>query len=228
MNDIFVVIPAYNEAKTIGHIVKGLVGKGLRVVVVDDGSKDHTIVEANRFGAELIVHSKNRGKGQCIREGLEYCLENGCEAVITMDGDGQHDIKEIDNFIKIYKESNADIVIGNRMHCPKKMPFIRRLTNIIMSFILSYLLRFRIDDSQCGFRLLSKRAIETMSLRTTRYEIESEMLVEAIRHNLKIASLNIDSIYHGQSSQINPFLDTFRFIRFVIYEFFWRRFRISP
>lgn len=221
--NVFIVIPAYNESKTIGAIVKDLRARDFRVVVVDDGSRDHTIVYANRFGAELVVHSKNVGKGRCIREGMEYALENGCDIVITMDGDGQHDLKEIDKFIKEYKRSNADIVLGNRMRDPKRMPFVRRCTNVFMSFVISFILGKRIEDSQCGYRLLSRRAIEEMSLRTVKYEIESEILIEAKRHDLKISSVDIDSIYEDESSQINPFFDTIRFMRLIIYELFWRR-----
>ena len=141
-----------------------------------------------------------------------------------MDGDGQHDIREIDKFISQYEVSGADIVFGNRMHDAKKMPFVRRWTNIFMSFMISCILGERIDDSQCGYRLLSKKAIEKMSLKTTKYEIESEMLLEARRHDLEISSINIDSIYQGESSQINPFFDTIRFIRLIIYEFVRGRF----
>jgi len=216
--NIFVVIPTYNERRTIGSIVKELKERSFRVVVVDDGSCDHTIIDANKFGAELVIHSKNVGKGRCIKEGLEYCLENGCDIVITMDGDGQHDLKEIDNFIRRHEEVGADIVLGNRMHDAKKMPFVRRWTNIFMSFVISCILGERIDDSQCGYRLLSRKAIEKMSLKTTKYEIESEMLLEAKRHDLRISSINIDSIYQGESSQINPFFDTIRFIKLIIYE----------
>lgn len=216
--NIFVVIPTYNEAKTIGHIVKGLLIKGFRVVVVDDGSRDSTVIEANRYGAELILHSNNVGKGRCIREGFEYVLQEGCDAVITMDGDGQHDFKEIDKFLDEHKRSGADIVLGNRMNNPRKMPFIRRSTNSFMSFVISLILGKKINDSQCGYRLLSRDAIEKMSLKTAKYEIESEILLEAKRQDLKVSSVEIDSIYQGQSSQINPFLDTLRFMRFIIYE----------
>ena len=217
--NIFIVIPTYNEHRSIGSIVKELRKRDFRVVVVDDGSRDHTIVDANKFGAELVTHSKNVGKGRCIKEGLEYCLENECDIVITMDGDGQHDLKEIDKFIEQYKSSGADIVLGNRMHDAKKMPFVRRWTNIFMSFVISCILGERIDDTQCGYRLLSRKAIEKMSLKTTKYEIESEMLLEAKRHNLAISSIDIDSIYGGESSQINPFFDTIRFIKLIICEF---------
>ncbi|MDP6685368.1 MAG: glycosyltransferase family 2 protein [Candidatus Omnitrophota bacterium] len=215
--NIFVVVPTFNESYTIGSIVKALRLRDFRVVVVDDGSLDHTIVDANKFGAELIVHSKNQGKGRCIREGIYYALENGCDAVITMDGDGQHDLRDIDKFIDEYKEKGSDIIIGNRMHNPKQMPFIRLWTNRFMSFVISRIVGKRIEDSQSGYRLLSRRAIEKMKLRTRKYEIDSEILFEARRHDLSISSVEIDSIYQGESSQINPFFDTIRFIKLVIY-----------
>ena len=183
----FIIIPTYNEVRTIGPIVKELIAKGFRVVVVDDGSKDRTIIDANKFGAELIVHTKNIGKGRCIRKGLEYSFENGCDQVITMDGDGQHNLKEMDKFIKEQASSGADIVLGSRMHDPKKMPFVRRWTNVFMSSVISFILRERIEDSQCGYRLLSRKAVEKMVLKTTKYEIESEMLLEAKKHGLSRA-----------------------------------------
>lgn len=217
--NIFVVIPTYNEAKTIGSIVSELDKKDFRVVVVDDGSRDNTIIAANKAGAELIVHTKNAGKGRCVREGLEHALENGCEAVITMDGDGQHSLKDISKFIEEFTRSGADIVLGNRLHNPKNMPFIRRWTNLFMSFMLSLLMAERVEDSQCGFRLISKKAIENMKLNTVKYEIESEMILEAKRRGLKISSVNIDSIYQGEASQINPFFDTIRFVKFIVNEY---------
>lgn len=218
-SNIFIVIPTYNESKTIGAIVGALGQRGFRVIVVDDGSKDNTIVEANKFGAELIVHAKNVGKGRCIREGLEYALGNNCEAVITMDGDGQHSLNDIDKFIDEYKKSGADLILGNRLHNPKKMPFVRRCTNRCMSFIISLLITEQVDDSQCGYRLVSRKGIEKMKLNTTKYEIESEIIMEVKRRGLKISSVSIDSIYEGEASQINPFLDTARFVKFIINEY---------
>ena len=217
--DIFIIIPTYNEAGTIGSIVRALDKRGFRVVVIDDGSRDNTIVEANKSGAEIIARARNTGKGCCIREGLEYAMENNCEAVITMDGDGQHSLADIDKFIEAHKESGADVIVGNRLHNPKKMPFVRRFTNLCMSFIISLLVAEKIDDSQCGYRLISRNAIEKMQLNTAKYEIESEILMEAKRRGLKLSSVNIDSIYEGEASQINPFLDTVRFIKFIINEY---------
>lgn len=221
--NVFIVIPTYNERKTIGPIVKDLRERGYRVVVVDDGSSDHTIVDANKYGAELIVHSKNVGKGRCIREGLDHSLENGCDVAVTMDGDGQHDLRDIDSFIEEHKRSEADLVLGNRMYDPKSMPFVRRCTNMFMSFVISLILGQRVEDSQCGYRLLSANAIRKMSLKTAKYEIESEMLLEAKRHNLRISLVRTESIYRDESSRINPFFDTLRFIKFIIHEAFRRK-----
>ena len=218
-NNIFIVIPTYNEAKTIGSIVSALEKRGFRIVVVDDGSRDKTIIEANKFGAEVIAHAKNAGKGCSVREGLGYAIENGCEVAITMDGDGQHSLNDIDKFLDEYEKSCADLILGNRLHDPKKMPFIRRCTNLFMSFIISLLITERVDDSQCGYRLISRKGIEKMQLSTTNYEIESEMIMEAKRRGLKTSSVNIESIYEGEASQINPFLDTFRFLKFLINEY---------
>ena len=216
--NVFAVIPTYNEKRTIGSLVNELLKRKIRVVVVDDGSKDGTIIDANKFGAELIVHSKNAGKGRCLREGLEYSLEKGCDIAITIDGDGQHNLNDIGRFIDEYRRSQADIIIGNRMYDTKKMPFIRKITNLVMSFIISGVIGQKIEDTQCGYRLVSKNAIERMKLKTFKYEIESEMLIEAKRQGLKISSVKIDSIYQEELSKINPFLDTVRFIKFIIYE----------
>jgi len=219
VTNIWIVIPAYNEVRTIGPIVSQLDKRGFRVVVVDDGSKDGTIVNANKFGAEIIAHSKNTGKGKCLREGLQHALENNCEIVITMDGDGQHNVSDIDKFIEEYKKSGADVILGNRMHDPRKMPFVRMCTNALMSFIISFFIGEQVNDSQCGYRLISRKAIEDMNLITTKYEIESEIIMEAKRRGLKISSVDIDSIYEGAASQINPFLDTLRFVKFIFNEY---------
>ena len=140
-----------------------------------------------------------------------------------MDGDGQHDLREINKFIEQFRKLKADIVIGDRMHNPKNMPLIRMWTNRFMSFLVSGMLGQRIDDSQCGYRLISKKAIEKMDLKSSKYEIDSEILLEAKRHGLKITSVNIASIYGEEFSRIHPFFDTIRFIRFIIHTSFLRK-----
>lgn len=216
MNKIFIVIPTYNESKTIKGLIESIGKLGLDTIVIDDGSTDKTAEIVRRSGAFVITHKENLGKGISLKDGFFCALRLGCEAVITMDGDGQHNPQDIPKFLDTWRETKADLIIGNRMDEPKNMPFIRRVTNRFMSFILSIIVEQKIKDTQCGFRLISRRALEAMNLKSENYDIESEMIIASKKNNLKISSCKIESIYKGEASQISPILDTVRFIRLLL------------
>ncbi|MFH0771277.1 MAG: glycosyltransferase family 2 protein [Candidatus Omnitrophota bacterium] len=211
-----VLIPAYNEEMRIGYVAGEIRSKGLDCVVIDDGSLDKTKVMARQAGAYVIFHSENLGKGISLRDGFNYALTRDYDFVITMDGDGQHHPDEIENFIRAAEDSDAEIILGNRMWNPKDMPLKRRLTNWFMSMLISLMARQYIPDSQCGFRLLKTGVLKNVALITDRYEIESEVLIKASKRGFKIKSIPIKSIYKGQKSQICPFRDTLRFISFIL------------
>ena len=135
-----------------------------------------------------------------------------------MDGDGQHLPEEIPNFIRIAEHSNGSIFVGNRMSKTRNMPLLRILTNKFMSWLISQVARQKIYDTQCGFRLIKSDVLRKVSLKTSKFEIESELLIEASRLGFKIESVPIKSVYAGEKSQINPFLDTIRFIKFILKE----------
>lgn len=211
-----VIIPAHNEEKTIGAIVLGIKALGLDCVVVDDGSTDGTKDLVGRQGAYVISHSTNFGKGRSLNDGFRYILDKGYDYAITMDGDGQHNPDEIKNFLKAAAEGDAQIILGNRMWNPKGMPLVRQLTNRFMSLLISLLTRQRLADSQCGFRLIKSGVLKAIALTTTKFEIESEVLIKAARAGFKIKSIPIKSIYKGEKSQIHPVADTLRFIVFIL------------
>lgn len=211
-----VVIPAYNEEKAIGPLVCEIRKKGLDCIVVDDGSFDKTEEIAAREGAHVISHSKNIGKGTSLIDGFKYILDKHYDYAITMDADGQHNPDEIDNFLKAAESSDIQIVLGNRMWNPKDMPLIRRLTNRLMSSFISLITHQNLPDSQCGFRLIKTDVLKAVVLTSTKYEIESELLIAAARAGFKIKSIPIKSIYRGQKSQIRPFADSFRFIALIL------------
>lgn len=213
---ICIIIPAYNEAKSIADIVKSLKTYSLDVVVIDDGSVDNTADRAKEAGAIVLSHVKNEGKGRGLKTGFDYCLKFDYDAVITMDGDGQHRPEEAMNFIEKFKATNAALIIGNRMHNPKNMPIVRYLTNIFTSKVISKVTGSEIRDSQCGFRLIRMDILRGLRLVTNRYDLESELLLEIARMNCKIETVSISSIYSGQISQINPLIDTYRFLRLII------------
>ncbi|HTL69865.1 MAG TPA: hypothetical protein VL404_01095, partial [Candidatus Eisenbacteria bacterium] len=107
------------------------------------------------------------------------------------------------------------LILGNRMSRPEGMPLVRRLTNRFMSSILSALAGQRVPDSQCGYRALSRELVSRLRLRTDRFEIESEMLLEASRMGFRVSSVPVRCVYADEKSQVNPFRDTLRFLRFL-------------
>ncbi len=213
-----VIIPTYNEACAIANIIKRIKQQGLEVVVVDDGSCDNTYRIAEDNGAVVLRNPDNEGKGASLLRGFHYALNKDFDAVITMDGDGQHLPSEIPYFTRLAQYSNSGILIGNRMLKRKDMPLVRVLTNQFMSWFISSLARQKIPDTQCGFRLIKKEVLRKINLRTRKYETESEIIIKAARLGFKVESVPIKTIYNGEKSQINPFIDTFRFIKFIIKE----------
>jgi UDP-N-acetylglucosamine---dolichyl-phosphate N-acetylglucosaminyltransferase len=212
---VSVLIPAFNEGEYIAEVVKGILKIVSRVLVVDDGSADQTVPVSRAAGAEVICHTINRGKGAALQTGFEALLAEGSEAVIVLDGDGQHDPDELPKFINCADESGAGIVLGNRLSDASGMPRIRYWTNRTMSIILSWLSGQRIPDSQCGYRLIRREVLESINFTTRNYDMESEMLILASRLGFKIASVPIKTIYTGQVSEIKPGRDTVRFFRLI-------------
>lgn len=221
-----VVIPCKNLEDEVGDVVRGVLGLnlGLDVLVVDDGSTDATSEAASRAGAVVLAHDVNLGKGAALRTGFGYAVENDYDAVVTMDGDGQHDPGAIPDFLDALENSGADIVIGTRMHAVGDMPGLRVWTNRTTSRVVSALSRQNIPDSQSGYRLIRVRVLRDIAgaLVTTRYDTESELLIRAARRGYRISSVAIESIYTGTVSHINPLIDTLRFIRLVVRSVFWR------
>jgi len=211
-----VLIPSYNEARTIGEIASGLRAKGLVAYVIDDGSIDRTAEIARSAGAVVVRHKENRGKGASLREGFRHILKKGFEKVLLMDGDGQHSLDDIDSFFEVMRRTGADMVIGDRMHDTASMPYVRVLTNRFMSWVISVMAGQKVPDSQCGYRLIRTAVLEKAGLETSNYEIESELIISAARNGFKIASVPIRTVYGSEKSRINPVTDTVRFLLFVM------------
>ena len=213
---VCVLIPAYNEARAIAPIASTAAKKVETVIVVDDGSSDATAEEGRRAGAVVLSHAENRGKGAALRTGFRYALEKGFDGVLVMDADGQHNPADIDIFLARAAESDAGIILGNRMGEKRNMPPVRYLTNRFTSAVISAMAGQRIPDSQCGFRFIRSPVLRGMELKTGRFETESEMLIEAGRGGWRIDSVRISTIYGAEKSKIKPFVDTLRFLRLLL------------
>ncbi|MCX5699086.1 MAG: glycosyltransferase family 2 protein [Candidatus Omnitrophica bacterium] len=216
---ICVIIPTYNESRAIEDLINQITKLGLEVIIIDDGSTDDTVKIAAACGAKVLANQRNMGKGASLIKGYNFALARGFEAVISMDGDGQHAPDDLLAFIRKAQTSQSALIVGNRMGMAKGMPVLRMITNILMSKFISLIVKQHIPDTQCGFRLVKKEVLQRMDLSTSKYETESEVLIKAAHLGFKIESIPVETIYSGQKSQINPLVDTLRFLRFMILEF---------
>ena len=223
-NDIWVLIPAYNESGALPHVISRVKSMKFNVLVVDDGSRDKTYDVSLASGAVVLRNDSNIGKGASLKKGIEYLLSHyEFGALITMDGDGLHKPEEICFFVDKMQEG-AEFIVGNRMNNPRGMPKIRILTNRAMSSFLSLLCGQSIPDTQCGFRLISRRVLQDIFIESENFEVESELLLKAARNRIAINSVDVSSIYSlGRCSHIHPFVDTLRFVKFMARWFLKRK-----
>jgi len=212
---IAVVIPAHNEARAIGPLVEAVRSFGHDCIVINDGSTDDTELLASQAHALVLRTSTKSGKGNALKVGFDHVLNNGYEALIAMDGDGQHSPSDIAAFVDCYQKTDADIVSGNRMNNSRGMPWVRLATNHFMSWLISLFCRQHIPDTQCGFRLIKAKVLRAIKLESSDFEIETEVLIKASKKGFKIASVDIKTIYRDEVSKIQPVRDTLRFIAYL-------------
>ncbi|MFH1797809.1 MAG: glycosyltransferase family 2 protein [Candidatus Omnitrophota bacterium] len=216
-DNTIVVIPSYNEVRTIGSIVADVKAMGFGVFVMDDGSTDNTERAALDNGAMVVRHKKNLGKGFSVREGIKQVLTGtNFEWMFIMDGDGQHHPEDITVLMDAVAGEGVDIVIGNRMLSTKTMPFTRYWTNKFTSWVVSGLCKQHIPDSQCGYRLIKVSSLKKLKLTCEKYDIETEMLIQAAENGMRIKSVPIKTIYGEEVSAINPLRDTLKFCMLVL------------
>jgi|SRR6266404_1173235 len=210
------IIPAYNEEKHIGDVVRRTRRQLNDVLVVDDGSADKTAERAREAGAEVIVHEINRGKGETIKTGLRHWLDRRADFVIILDADGQHRPEEIDRLVAAALSADEPkLVLGTRMNDLSSMPLVRRMVNRWMSGQISALCGQRIPDTQCGFRLLHRQLIPELLGGSERFDYETEMLIIASRKGFRIGSVPISTVYLDEVSSIHPVRDTIRFFKLM-------------
>ncbi|MFZ2643847.1 MAG: glycosyltransferase family 2 protein [Verrucomicrobiia bacterium] len=214
--NLIALIPVYNAASHVGKVVQRTLARVGRVLVVDDGSTDGSGDEARKAGAEVIRHEVNRGKGAALKTGLARCAGLGCEWIILLDADGQHDPDDIPRLLA-GRDSGARFVIGNRMTQTGNMPFTHLMGNRLSSWTLSRLCRQPLPDSQCGFRVLHRSLLDVLKLTADRYEVDSEMLILASRAGDRIVSVPVATIYADEQSHIRPVKDTLRTIWLLLH-----------
>ncbi|MGI0027526.1 MAG: glycosyltransferase family 2 protein [Nitrosopumilaceae archaeon] len=200
-----VCIPAFDEEKSIGDVVKKSLQYADKVIVCDDGSKDNTAKIAKESGAQVISHKKNAGYGAAIITLFDFARKESADITITIDGDGQHNPDQIPLLISTLQENNLDVVIGSRfLDKNSNTPGYRKSGIKIITSAANFVTDFKVSDSQSGFRAYSKRAIESIHPTETGMAISTEILLKISNKGLSLAEVPISISYGENTSTKNP------------------------
>jgi dolichol-phosphate mannosyltransferase len=199
MNSQLVIIPAYNEEKLIGSVLKSAIGAGpWDVLVVEDGSTDRTFETVRSCaGIEVIRHEKQLGYGRSLIDGFRYAAERGYEVVVTMDGDQQHETEFLQQFF--LEAGSADIVSGSR-YLPSSpvrsnAPEERRRLNATITDYLRLLTGFSITDAFCGFKAYRIDGVRRLHLTESGYGFPLQVWIQAWAHGLTVKEVPVSLIY---------------------------------
>lgn len=231
MNAVAAVIPAFNEETTIRDVVERALRQVARVIVVDDGSTDRTALALGGLPVTVLRNECNCGKARSLMRGMEEAFRHGADAVITLDGDGQHPPEEIPRLLLAQRAEPRSIAIGSRLHDAPNIPLDRYLANRFANFWIGWAAGQRIDDSQSGFRVYSEAAWREVLQRcgTRGFVLESEALIEAGRAGFRLIAVPVPAIYatRARRSHFHPVLDIVRITRMVSWKLLSRGLYVS-
>lgn len=209
MSDRLILIPVFNEAATIGDIVRRARGHG-DVLVVDDGSSDGAGAVAGNAGADVLRLERRRGKGEALRRGLGEGLRRGVERVVTLDGDGQHDPDEIPRLLAAAAAAPDALVIGGRLGAggPGVMPPGRLAALRVAGFFINWLTGVPVADTQSGFRVYPAGLVAALPPRHGGFVLETEMLIRAAAGGWRIVEVPVRAIHFTERrSRFRPVRD---------------------
>jgi dolichol-phosphate mannosyltransferase len=189
------IIPAYNEEKRIGQVIRGAAPFVDRVIIVDDGSTDATSRISKDAGAFLVTHHENSGPGAATMTGIEAARSIGASIVITLDADGQHSPADIPALLQPVSRDEADIVFANRFGRRNNIPFIRRVFNGLGNLVTFFATGMWVEDSQCGFKVFGPRALAQIDLRMSGFEFCTEIVRETVQHRWRIREIPVKVVY---------------------------------
>jgi glycosyltransferase involved in cell wall biosynthesis len=203
-----VLIPARNEAVSIGWVARGCRRAGFAVRVIDDASDDDTALLAMQAGAEVVsLAGSCHGKTAALRRVLGQ-LPDQVGWLFFLDGDGQHDPADLERFWEA--RHRADLIVGNRLPDSARMPWLRRWTNRAMSALLR---RSGLADSQCGYRLVRRSWLGSWRPVGQHFQFETEMALLAASRPCRVFNLPIAATYGREKSKIVPWRDAVNFAR---------------
>ncbi len=199
---VIIAIPCFNEERFIGSVVAKATRYGEKVIVVDDGSTDESAEIARVAGATIYQHEYNQGYGAAICSALDQGRCEKADVLVILDGDGQHDPKEIPHLIQPILDGEADVVVGSRfLNKENRSPLYRRLGQRVLTLFTNVGSGHKVSDSQSGCRAYSLRALQELVLTERGMAISSEMQFAIQKSGLRVAEVPIDVLYEDKAKR---------------------------
>lgn len=217
---VWIVIPAYNEARTIRVLALDALAQCSRVIVVDDGSHDGTFEQLQDLPVTVLTHLANQGKAASLRTAFRYALERDALCAISIDGDGQHCLADAAGLLSAWSINPQHIAIGSRLHDRAQFPPARYRANRFACFWISWAAGHPIADSQSGFRAYPREVMQlalTRKVRSKRFTFESEILIVAAQQGHPTLAMAIPSSYpvNARASHFRPVADIAKIVVMV-------------
>jgi glycosyltransferase involved in cell wall biosynthesis len=197
-SSVSVIIPAFNEGRSIATVVRDISALGARVIVVDDGSTDQTSSIAAAAGAVVLRHCLNRGQGASLQTGIRYALRCGAEFLVTFDADGQHSVEDIERLLVPLVRDQADVALGSRfLGHAYDIPMRRRMTLWAAVLFTRLASGMKVTDAHNGIRALTADVGRNIHLQQDRMAHASELMDEISR--FRVAELPVKVSYSEYS-----------------------------
>jgi len=203
-----IVIPAYNEEKTIADVISSARRYG-KIIVVDDCSRDRTGEIARKSGAIVVSHKTNRGLGGALRTGFAEALKRKYDVIITLDADGQHNPDQIPLFTEGIRNGYG-FVLGRRDLL--RYPFVKKFGNFFLNLLTNLISGTNLKDTESGFRAFSRSALEKLYLQAEKYEIAVEIVFEVGRNGIRYTNVEIESPLYRKGVGFLDGVDNFRYL----------------
>ncbi len=222
--EISIIMPAFNEEKEVGPLIDRTqrilqqITKYYEIIVIDDGSNDHTLPICRERNVTVIHNRHNWGKGYALREGFKYARGT---IIVTMDSDGDHHPEEIPLLLQPFIAGKIEAVLGTRFVHNKNSPVttaINTFGNRLFNFLIHRLTHHHFTDTQCGFRAFKRNCLSTLHLKSHGYDIETEMIVQLARQRIPYCEIPVSSpVNYFRKSNINRLKDGLQ-ILFTIFK----------
>jgi len=196
--NIFIIIPAFNEEKHIAQVIENLLEYNYKIIVIDDCSTDNTFEIAKRFPITVLRHIINRGQGAALQTGTDFAIKNNAEIIVHFDADGQYLVNEIQQTLIPLLNNEVDIILGSRfLQKNKNRPFAKRKIIHPVSRIINKLITgIKLTDAHCGYRVLSNKAAQKIKILQDGMSHNTEITSQIKKNNLKFKEVPVTVIYN--------------------------------